>query len=85
MAFDLWDLPDRNCRRQHTQEKRRQYLTGTSIEQRPVTVNRRQEFGHWEVDTVLSSRGPGLFSDLWGTAELLILDSESSRLNLHNP
>lgn len=83
LAFDLQDLLDRNCWRQHIQEKRRQYLTGTSIEQRPVTVNQRQEFGHWEVDTVLSSRGPGLFSDLWGTAELLILDSESSRSNLH--
>lgn len=30
LAFDLQDLLDRNCWRQHTQEKRRQYLTGTS-------------------------------------------------------
>ncbi|MDT6952226.1 IS30 family transposase [Companilactobacillus alimentarius] len=30
--------------------------SGTSIEQRPTTVNQRLAFGHWEVDTVLSSR-----------------------------
>lgn len=58
LAFDLQDLPNCNCRRQHTREKRGQYLMGTSIEQRPVTINQRQEFGHWKVDTVLSSRGP---------------------------
>ncbi|WP_047975379.1 IS30 family transposase, partial [Fructobacillus sp. EFB-N1] len=28
-----------------------------TIEKRPEKVNERKEFGHWEVDTVLSSRG----------------------------
>ncbi|WP_373563522.1 hypothetical protein [Bombilactobacillus bombi] len=54
MNFNCQDLPDRNRRRQ---EKRGQYQTGTSIEQRPAPINQRVEFGHWKVDTVLSSRG----------------------------
>lgn len=32
-------------------------MTGKSIEQRPTNVNNRCDFGHWEVDTVLSGRG----------------------------
>ncbi|TDG58859.1 hypothetical protein C5L17_000665, partial [Latilactobacillus sakei subsp. sakei] len=35
---------------------RGKFTSGTSIEQRPTTVNQRLAFGHWEVDTVLSSR-----------------------------
>ncbi|RHW52088.1 IS30 family transposase [Bombilactobacillus bombi] len=57
LDFDCQDLPDRNRRRQRSQETRGQYQTGTSIEQRPAAINQRQAFGHWEVDTVLSSRG----------------------------
>ena len=30
---------------------------GESIEQRPPEVNERQEFGHWEGDTVYSGKG----------------------------
>ena len=30
---------------------------GESIEQRPTEVNERQEFGHWEGDTVYSGKG----------------------------
>ena len=29
----------------------------TSIKERPNAVKKRQEFGHWELDTVVSSRG----------------------------
>ncbi|QIL50488.1 IS30 family transposase [Weissella coleopterorum] len=28
-----------------------------TIDQRPDKVNKRNEFGHWEIDTILSSRG----------------------------
>ncbi|MBA1435169.1 hypothetical protein EQ827_07940 [Lactobacillus bombi] len=55
MAFELRDLPDRNRRCQHSQERRGQYQTGTSIEQRTAPVNQRTKFGHLEVDTILSS------------------------------
>lgn len=81
LVFDLQDLPDRNRRQQHIQEKRGQYQTGTSIEYRPAPVNQRVEFGHWEVDTVLSSRGEGLFSDVCRTQQSLTLGSESARSN----
>nr|WP_276103736.1 IS30 family transposase [Bombilactobacillus bombi] len=37
--------------------KRLQSKVEISIEQRPKAINQRQEFGHWEVDTVLSSQG----------------------------
>ncbi|MBM7544858.1 IS30 family transposase, partial [Weissella beninensis] len=34
-------------------EHRGTFTSGTSIEQRPKSVNQRLAFGHWEVDTVL--------------------------------
>jgi len=38
-------------------EKRGKFIIGTSIHQRPKEVKNRQTFGHWELDTVVSSRG----------------------------
>ncbi|MBR7568305.1 IS30 family transposase, partial [Lactiplantibacillus plantarum] len=52
----LTDLPNRNVRQHRVSENRGKFTSGTSIEQRPITVNQRLAFGHWEVDTVLSSR-----------------------------
>lgn len=37
-------------------DRRGKFTSGTSIEQRPTTVNQRLAFGHWEVDTVLFSQ-----------------------------
>lgn len=34
-------------------------VLGTSIEQRPAHIDEREEFGHWEIDTVLGSRTKG--------------------------
>jgi IS30 family transposase len=34
-------------------------VLGASIEQRPAHIDDREEFGHWEVDTVLGSRAKG--------------------------
>ena len=34
-------------------------VLGTSIEQRPAHIDEREEFGHWEIDTVLGSRAKG--------------------------
>lgn len=39
------------------QEKRGKFNIGTSISKRPKLVKKRIEFGHWELDTVVSSRG----------------------------
>lgn len=38
-------------------ETRGRFLIGTSIRQRPKEVRNRTTFGHWELDTVVSSRG----------------------------
>ncbi|WIV17967.1 IS30 family transposase [Paenibacillus polygoni] len=44
-------------KRQKPQEKRGRFLVGTSIKQRPKEIRSRETFGHWELDTVVSSRG----------------------------
>ena len=40
-----------------TQEKRDRFVVGRRIQDRPHEINTRKVFGHWEVDTVVSSRG----------------------------
>ena len=54
------DLPFQGSRRKKkTQHVRRSKSApkGESIEKRPEEINTRQEFGHWEMDLVLSKRG----------------------------
>ncbi|QWU17610.1 transposase, IS30 family [Paenibacillus sophorae] len=38
-------------------ETRGRFLVGTPISQRPHEIRKRSTFGHWELDTVVSSRG----------------------------
>lgn len=38
-------------------EKRGKFAMGTSISERPKEVRSRKTFGHWELDTMVSSRG----------------------------
>lgn len=47
------------CRRKPKKERRiaHKRLFGTSIEQRPDSVNLRQEFGHYEGDTIIGKDG----------------------------
>lgn len=40
-----------------SKEKRGKFNIGTPISERPKIVKKRIEFGHWELDTVVSSRG----------------------------
>ncbi|NFF81623.1 IS30 family transposase [Clostridium botulinum] len=53
---DLTVLRQKGKRRKPA-EKRGKFLIGTSISKRPKEVNKRESFGHWELDTVVSSRG----------------------------
>jgi len=55
--FDLELLPDKSRRIKHKKENRGTFKIEETIESRPDKVNDRESFGHWEVDTVLSSRG----------------------------
>jgi IS30 family transposase len=54
------DLPmkvSRNTKKKRTRQHKK--VLGTSIEHRPQHINERQEFGHWEIDTVLGSNKKG--------------------------
>lgn len=51
------DLPMKlrlNTKKQRVRKNKR--ILGRSIEERPVVINERQEFGHWEIDTVLGKK-----------------------------
>lgn len=51
------DLPEklkRNTKREKVRKNKR--ILGDSIELRPESVELREEFGHWEVDTVIGSK-----------------------------
>ena len=54
------DLPvKKNEKRTYKKVKKQQARAnaGTSIEKRPDEVNSREEFGHWEMDSVIGQRG----------------------------
>ena len=44
-------------KRRKPPEKRGRFALGKSIHERPKEVRNRESFGHWELDTVVSSRG----------------------------
>ena len=64
-------------------ETRGTFRIGTSIAKRLKEVRNRETFGHWELDTVVSSRGQkqGLFSDLSGAKNALLLSFQDTRQN----
>ena len=59
LDLQLKDLPDQGIRRRRAKEKRGTFSRGRSIEERPASVDTRQEFGHFEADTVLSGKRKG--------------------------
>lgn len=59
-------------RRQHAKAHfAHKRLYGISIEERPESVNQREEFGHWEIDTVVGRKD--------SSAVLLTLDERTTR------
>ncbi len=44
-------------KRQKSAEKRGRFAVGAPISSRPTDVKSRETFGHWELDTMVSSRG----------------------------
>lgn len=44
-------------KRQKPRETRGRFNVGTSISKRPQDVKKRESFGHWELDSVVSGRG----------------------------
>lgn len=53
----------------HSRKYRR--ILGTSIEERPVAINERLEFGHWEIDTIIGTQK--------GEEALLCIDERVTR------
>ena len=51
------DLPEkliRNTKTKRTRENKRKF--GKSIEERPENIEKREEFGHWEIDSVIGKK-----------------------------
>lgn len=44
-------------KRQQPTETRGRFNVGKQISQRPKNIKKRNSFGHWEADTVVSSKG----------------------------
>lgn len=66
------DLPLRvklNKKSRKVRKNRR--ILGESIENRPEVINKREEFGHWEIDTIVGTRNKG--------SVLLTLDERLTR------
>ena len=54
----LWEKRQRrNHSRRSLQRRRKRLLPRQSIEKRPEHVNRREQFGHWEMDLVVGPTG----------------------------
>lgn len=66
------DLPLRVKRNENKGKARKNVrIYGMSIEQRPDTIDNREEFGHWEIDTVLGCSGT--------SSAFLTIDERKSR------
>lgn len=54
----LKDLPEKRKEKKHKRKTTQKRATkGESIENRPKEIDTREEFGHWEMDTVVGARG----------------------------
>ena len=52
--FDLPEKVMRNTKSGRTSKNKK--ILGTSIDERPDVVKERQEFGHWEIDTIVGKK-----------------------------
>lgn len=68
------DLPVKPRKKSHHKSVKTQKRAnaGTSIEKRPKEIDTREEFGHWEMDTVVGKRGESKHS-------LLVLTERKTR------
>lgn len=71
------ELPVKGVRRNKTRKIRTQSRAnaGVSIEKRPEGIKTREEFGHWEMDTVIGKRGESKHS-------LLVLTERKTRAEI---
>lgn len=59
LNLTLKDLPEKRKGEKRTKRKttQKRATKGESIENRPEEIDTREEFGHWEMDTVVGARG----------------------------
>jgi IS30 family transposase len=84
------NLPIKRSRRKKKKQVRKTQVraaAGTSIEKRPNEIDTREEFGHWEMDTVVGKRGESRHSLLVLTErktreEILFLLTEHTAANV---
>lgn len=71
------ELPVKGVRRNKTKKVKTQSRAnaGISIEKRPEDIKTREEFGHWEMDTVIGKRGESKHS-------LLVLTERKTRAEI---
>ena len=51
------DLPLRiKLKTKTRRDRRKRCIFGESIEKRPVEIDTRNEFGHWEIDTIVGTK-----------------------------
>ena len=67
------DLPIKRCRKERKNKlvRPKRPPKGKSIEERPKEINKREDFGHWEMDCVVGKQGT--------TAALLVLTERMLR------
>lgn len=56
MNLELGNLPAKRKQKRKKRKVQKKAAIGKSIEQRPDEVDLREEFGHWEMDTVLGKK-----------------------------
>lgn len=72
------DLPEKSRKKKKNKKVRKQQAranAGDSIEKRPKEIDSREEFGHWEMDTVVGKQGESKHS-------LLVLTERKTRMEI---
>ncbi len=77
LAIRNIDLPLKTRRKPRKSRPVAKRMKGRSIDERPIAVEGREEFGHWEIDTVKGKRS--------GDKALLTLTERKTRLHLVLP
>lgn len=71
------NLPERGCRKrkyEKVEKTQKRDCAGDSIERRPKEINNREDFGHWEMDSVIGKKK--------SKATLLVLTERKTRFEL---
>lgn len=71
---DLWIKKDRKKRKYRKIRPATNNKKGTSISERPIEIEKREQVGHWEIDTVVGKRE--------ASSVLLVLTERSTRQEL---